>query len=190
MSDIPFLEVQSQLAEEWQSKFDDAQTDQERGKLKRGFVLQRERVRAGVTAAGSERDEVDRKTLERLSDPTELGPEFSLHEGIFRRLASDPTSAVVYQRTAAEQRSKAQSDRASKSRPKRRDCITGIIDESVAVNPGIKAKQVGKYLKLDCDITILEGEYRHNIDGSTLKETNLPSRVTDARKRRLKSFSG
>jgi hypothetical protein len=185
MSDIPFLEVQSQLAEEWQSKFDDAQTDLERGKLKQEFVLRWERVRAGVTAAGSARDEVDRKTLERLSNPTELGPEFSLHEGIFRRLASDPTSAVVYQRTAAEQKSKAQSVRASKIRPKRRDCITVIIDELVAENPGIKTKQVGKYLELDCDITILEGEYRHNIEGSTLKETNLRSRVSDAKKRRL-----
>jgi hypothetical protein len=190
MSDIPFLEVQSQLAEEWQSKFDDAQTDQERGKLKRGFVLQRERVRAGVTTAGSARDEVDRKTLERLSNPTELGPEFSLHEGIFRRLASDPTSAVVYQRTAAEQRSKAQSDRASKIRPGRRDCITGIIDELVAVNPKISAKELGEKLRNDCDITILEGEYRHKIEGFTLKEKNLASRVSDAKKRRLKSFSG
>ncbi|WP_085308410.1 hypothetical protein [Planktotalea arctica] len=190
MPDIPFIEAQSQLAEEWQKKFDDAQTDEERGQFQRGFVLQRERVRAGVTVAGSERDEVDRKTLEKLSNPTELGPELSLHEVIFRRLASDPASAVVYQRTAAAQRSKAQSVRASKSRPKRRDCITGIIDELVAENPKIAAKQVGKRLMDDCDITILEGEYRHNIEGSTLKEENLPSRVSEAKKRHLKSISG
>lgn len=183
MSDTTFLEIQAQLVAEWQSKIDEAQTDQERGELMQRFVLERERIRAGVTEAGSERDEVDRKTLERLGDPTVLGPEFSQVEGIFRRLASDPPLAVVYQRTAAEQRSKAQSDRASKSRPLRKDNITQSIEDAVKANMDISAKQVGKYLEHDCDIVLIEGEYRHTIDASTLKEPNLPSRVSDAKRR-------
>ena len=190
MSDTTFLEIQAQLVAEWQSKFDEAQSDQERGEVMQMFVLERERIRTNVTEAGPRRNEVDRKTLERLSDPTVLGPEFSQVEGIFRRLASDPTSAVVYQRTAAEQRSKAQSDRASKGRPRRKDCITVDIEEIVAVDLSICAKEVGEKLRNDYDITLNDGEYRHNIDASTLKESNLASRVSDAKKRLLKSFSG
>jgi hypothetical protein len=190
VSNTSFVEIHAQCVAEWLSESDEPKTDQELGERLMRLVLQLERLRAGVTAAGPQRDEVDHRTDESLDNPTKLGPEFSREEAVFRRLRSDPSSAIAYLRTAIEQRSKAQSDRASKDRPGRRDCITGIIDELVAVNPKISAKNVGTQLELDCDITILEGEYSHIIERSTLKETNLASRVSDARKRRLKSFSG
>ena len=146
MLEVPFVEVHSQLSEDWLKKLSKAETDEAAAEMILEFVLQRERMRAGVTKAGAKRDTIDQRTLGTLSNPTKLGPEFSRDEAIFRRLASEPLSAVAYLKAAIEQRSRAQSDRASKGRPSRKDYITEIIEEIVAVNPAISAKEVGEKL--------------------------------------------
>lgn len=190
MREVPFVEVHSQLVEDWLKKLSEAPNDEAAAEILLDFVLARERARAGITKAGPRRDAIDRRTLKTLGNPTNLGPEFSRDEAIFRRLVSNPPSAVAYLKAAIEQRSRAQSDRASKGRPRRKDFITGDIEEIVAVDLSISAKEVGEKLRNVGDITLNEGEYRHKIDASTLKESNLASRVSDAKKRLLKSFSG
>ena len=53
----------------------------------------------------------------------------------------------------------------------------------------LSAKEVGQALEISDEITIIEEEYRHSEDASTLKVSNRPNRVTDAKKR-LKKDSG
>ncbi|MFD1195709.1 hypothetical protein ACFQ3C_13625 [Seohaeicola saemankumensis] len=183
MAERIFAEVQDELAQVWQPKFDQAESDAERGAILLEFVLERERFRSGITAPGEERDGLDRKTLEKLCHPETLGPKFSRDEAVFRRLASDPASAATYLMQAIRERNEQQSARARKPRPRRRDSITRLIENIVMHNPKISAKDLGRKLETDCDITLLDAEYRHNIDASVLKVSNLPSRVSDARKR-------
>ena len=166
-----------------------ATSDTERGEIMKDFVLKLERIRHNCFEAGAERDEIDRRSLAKLANPLELGPEFCRDEGIFRRLAVDPAAASRYWDQSHKQLSAAQSKRASKPRPKRKDKITEEIEEILSVNPKLSTKGVGQALEICDEITMIEEEYRHSEDASTLKVSNLSNRVTDAKKR-LKKDSG
>lgn len=166
-----------------------AKSDRERGEIFIEFVLERERMRHNCFEAGAQRDEIDRRTLSKLANSFALGPEFSRDEAIFRRLVADPASAIRYIDQFHEQNSAAQSERASKPRPKSKDKITEKIEEILSVNLKLSAKAVARDLEDSDEITLIEEEFRHNDDASTLKFSNLPNRVADAKKR-LKKDSG
>ena len=166
-----------------------ATSDTERGEIMKDFVLEIERMRHNCFESCAERDEIDRRTLAKLADPLELGPEFCRDEGLFRRLAIDPAAASRYWDQYHKQLSAAQSERASKPRPNNRDKITRAIEEILSDNPMLSAKEVGQAIEICDEITMIEEEYRHSEDASTLKVSNLPNRVTDAKKR-IKKDSG
>ncbi len=182
-------ERQEKLAEHFDLLRLKATSDTERGEIMKDFVLKLERMRHNCSEYGAERDEIDRRTLAKLADPLELGPEFCRDEGLFRRLAIDPAAASRYWDQSHKQLSAAQSERASKPRPNNRDKITMAIEEILSDNPKLSAKEVGQRLTSGADVILIEEEFRHCEDASTLKISNLPNRVTDARKR-LKKDSG
>ena len=182
-------EQQERLAEQFEQLRLMATSDTERGEIIKDFVLQSERMRHNCFEPGAERDEIDRRTLEKLADPLELGPEFSRDEAIFRRLTTYPATASRYWDQSHKQLSAAQSERASKPRPNNRDKITMAIEEILSDNPKLSAKEVGQRLTSGADVILIEEEFRHCEDASTLKIRNLPNRVTDAKKR-LKKDSG
>lgn len=185
MADRPFVELQGELAARFGLALDRAQTDDERGQIIRDFILERERFRHGLTEPGLLRDALDRATLAKLNRPSQLGPEHSIREGVFWRLYADPGSAAVYLDAAIRQRSAAQSKRARQPRLANRDAITRLIEEILEGDPKMSAKEVGLALEESADICLLGDEYRHTSDASTLKVSNLASRVSDARKRVL-----
>ena len=178
-----FKEQQEKLAEQFEQLRLMATNDTERGKIIKDFVLQSERMRHNCVEPCAERDEIDRRTLEKLADPLELGPEFSRDEAIFRRLATDPAAASRYWDQSHKQLSTAQSERASKPREGSKDKITLLIEQILLENPKQIAKQVGRALEAHDKITFKNDEYSHADDQSTLKFINLPSRVSDAKKR-------
>jgi len=182
-------ERQEKLAEHFDLLRIKATSDTERGEIMKDFVLKLERMRHNCSEYGAERDEIDRRTLAKLADPLELGPEFCRDEGLFRRLAIDPAAASRYWDQSHKQLSAAQSERASKPRPNNRDKITMAIEEILSDNPKLSAKEVGQRLTSGADVILIEEEFRHCEDASTLKIRNLPNRVTDAKKR-LKKDSG
>ena len=176
-------EQQTRLAEQFEQLRLMATSDTERGEIIKDFVLQLERMRHNCFRPGAERDEIDRLTLEKLADPLELSPEFCRDEAIFRRLTIDPSAASRYWDQSHKQLSKAQSERASKPRPKNKDKITEGIEGILSVNPKLSAKEVGQALEIYDEITIIEEEYHHREDASRLKVRNLRGRVSDAKKR-------
>lgn len=178
-----FKEQQEKLAEQFDQFRLMATSYTERGKIIKDFVLQSERMRHNCFEPCAERDEIDRRTLEKLADPLELGPEFSRDEAIFRRLTIDPSAASRYWDQSYKQLSKAQSERARKPRPKNKDKITEEIEGILSVNPKLSAKEVGQALEIYDEITIIDEEYHHREDASRLKVRNLRGRVSDAKKR-------
>ena len=181
MTTVSFEDVQSALVEAFERKLESVKSDEAQGQLLLEFALERERRRRGVTTPGESRDEVDRQTRSELSNPDSLGPEHSVREGAMRRLVEDPAGAVRYLKTALEQRSEKQSDRASK--PRARKSITKAIEDILEENPDLPAKGVGRELAQHPDIILLDGEFRSTVDADTLNENNLASRVSDAKKR-------
>nr|WP_213396005.1 hypothetical protein [Yoonia sp.] len=115
------------------------------------------------------------------ANPDGLGPEHSLREAVFRRLAS-PSEGMLYQDAAREMKSAEQSARAKKPRPGSKDSITIAIEEILEDSPQMTAAEVGDALAEYDGIIFIAGEYRHTLDASTMSKSNLPSRVSDAKK--------
>lgn len=178
-----FEEVQKHLTEKFLQDAPTAETDEELGSAILDLVLQSERLRRCVKAPSTEQDEVDRQTLERLSDQTELGPENALVESVFRRLTKDPPAAMRHYRQAVQQRSAAQAQRAKSPRPRRWDSITRLINDIVADDTSITAEKVFEELTAIDGIIVIDGEIRNTQDSTTMKVGNLASRVSDAKKR-------
>lgn len=188
MDEQSFEEVWGRLAEQFLQEASTIETDEELGAAFLDFVLKRERVRRCVTAPGPEQAEVDRQTLERLYHQTELGPEHFVAESIFKRLATDPTSAIRRLEETVEARRARQTGRAKNPRPGRYSSITRLINDIVDDDRTIPARKVrAELLRID-GIVLLDGEIRNLQDGDSLKEGNLASRVSDA-KRRVKKQS-
>jgi hypothetical protein len=150
------------------------------------LVLQRERLRYGVTQPGQDRDRIDAQTIATLEKQTKLGPEYSFTESAFRRLSTDPEAAAGYVEVKVEAHKLRQSQIAEKERPRAWDSITrlleGIVERETSKTP---AKVVGRRLEEDPNIELVEDVYRHR-DGSTLRVVNLPSRLLETRNRRRK----
>lgn len=178
-----FEGAQQALVDAFARKLEAVEGEEAQGQLLLEFVLERERLRRGVTGPGKNRDEVDRQTLSALADPDSLGPEHSLREVVMRRLVADPARAMRYLEAALEQRSASQARRGRRPRPRARDSITRAIEDILEERPGLPAKAVGRELAQHPDIQLLDGEFRSAVDAATLHETNLASRVSDAKKR-------
>jgi hypothetical protein len=177
-----FEDAQTQLAEKWGPKLSSANGDQACGAIIRDFIIERERLRYGTTGPGEDRDWVDAKTMEKMENPNQLGPEHAALEVVLRRLVNNPASAFGYFEEAVETKKHAQSRRARKPRPRSKDSITRLIEEIIEDKPKLTAKAIGRELEKRPDTNIVGDEYRHS-DGSTIKISNLSSRVSDAKKR-------
>jgi len=161
-------------------------SDKDSGEALLTLIVEEGRLRRGVTQPGEGRDRVDAETIAALQNPSELGPEHSIAEAAFRRLATDPESGAEYVDAYVEAHKLRQSQIAEKERPRAQDSITRKIDKIVSEETSkLPAKVVGRMLEEDPDIELIGDEYQHK-DGSTLKVANLPSRLWDARKRRSK----
>jgi hypothetical protein len=162
---------------------EEKKSDKDSGEAFLTLCLESERLRRGVTEPGEDRDRVDAETIAALQNPNKLGPEHSIAEAAFRRLVTDPEAAAGYVDAKVEAHKLRQSQIAEKERPRARDSITRKIDKIVSEETSkLAAKVVGRMLLEDPDIKLIGDEYRH-IDGSILKEANLPSRLGDARER-------
>ena len=144
---------------------------------------------ARITEGDKDYDKTIAEIEERLRNPQFLGPECVVAEVVFRRMAVNFTDGYSYLDRTINAKNAAQSDRASKPRPKSKDKITDEIEEVLSGNPKLSAKAVGQALETCGEITLIDEEYCHSEDASRLKVSNLHSRVTDARKR-LKKDSG
>lgn len=184
MIERTFSELQEELEASYQPQYDKAQSEEQRGKVLLSFVLERERLRNGISEPGPDRDRCDRETLKRLANPVSLGPEHSLSEAIFRRLARDPAEGVQYRDAAKLMESDQQSARAKKPRPKRYDSITNYINELVKNDPAISVRLVREAFEKSADFIVDGIEIRSfEDDAATLKLSNLGSRLSSAKKR-------
>ena len=186
MEEASFEEVQKHLTEKFLQDARFGETDEELGSALLDFILQSERLRHGVKVSGPEQVEVDRQTLERLHSQTELGPEYTFAESVFKRLAKDPASAMRYFQESTDRLSAVQTERAKKNRPRSYGSITKLINDIVDLEPGISANAVRRELATIVGIVIADGEIRNKQDESTMKVSNLASRVSDARLRAKK----
>jgi|MEHZ01.5.fsa_nt_MEHZ011487300.1_7 hypothetical protein len=178
------------------SPTDDHKTNLDSGESFMLLALERERLRHGITEPGPERDEVDAQTISLLKNSDKLGPEHSVAEAAFRRLARNPESAADYVDAMVEARRLKQSLAAKKPRKGAQDPITRRIDKILeGETRRLSAKEVGRLLTLSIDgegqgSIVFDGdEYKH-VYGSTLKAGNLASRVSDARGRKIKRDLG
>jgi hypothetical protein len=186
MNEQSFEEARRRLEEHFLQEENVTETDAEIGAALLNFVLQQERLRHRVEGPGPEQEKVDRQTLERLYHQTELGPEYATIESIFKRLAKDPVSAIRHYRQAHEQRSLKQSERAKLPRPQRHDSITKLIQDMVDLKPDISTRAVKRELGRIDGILVDDEEIRNTQDGTSMKCSNLASRVSDARRRAKK----
>lgn len=177
-------EMQMRCIEEFKEAASSAENDAELGQAFRELYLQLGRLQRGIEFDDARRDAVDAETLDRLQDLTELDAEFSVFEGFSRRLVANPQAAMRYLADHNAAQSSKQSKRARKPRPSRRDGITLLIEELLEDDPMLTSKRVGELLaNMTGEITFLDGVFRHNRTADTLEEGNLPSRVSDAKKR-------
>jgi hypothetical protein len=186
VEELSFEQIQKRLTEQFLREERGVETDEELGNAVLDLILQSERLRHNLKGPGPEQEKVDRQTLERLYHQTELGPEHFFAEGIYKRLVKDPASAMRHFREADEQRSYKQSKRAKKPRPRRHDGITKRIQDIVDLEPDISTLAVKWKLGRIDGILIHDDEIRNTQDGSTMKLSNLASRVSDARRRAKK----
>jgi hypothetical protein len=188
MGEQSFEEVQKRLADKFLQEANAIETDEELGVAFRDFVLQRERLRHRVEGPGPEQEKVDRQTLDRLFNQTELGPEYAVAESVFKRLAKDPSHAIRHLKEAAAALSARQTRRAENPRPRSYSSITRLINDIVANDLTIPARKVQAELLLIDGIVLLDDEIRNLQDGDSVKQGNLPSRVSDAKRRAKKTI--
>ena len=183
MSEPSFDEAQEGLAEKFLRDAPVAATDAELGRALLVFILESERLRRGVSVPSPAQEKVDRQTLACLSGQAKLGPGFSFAEAVFRRLPKDPASAIRYFEEELAGRKAKQSARAKSPRKGSYDSITRLINDIVDGDPHITTKEVLAELGRINGIVIADGEIRNTQDVTTMKVSNLPSRVSDAKKR-------
>jgi len=177
------------LKGEWLGEGGKNESPEELGNAIMDFILRRERLRHFVQPGTPEAAEIDRRTMEKLHQPDTLDPEHSVFEVFIRRLSRDRKGAVQYLVKFVEDRRKRLSKIASKPRPRGRNGITLAIHDCLEGGLSSTAKEVGAYLREHPNIQLIDGIYRHAVDGSTMREGLLASRVSSARKT-LKKNSG
>lgn len=190
MSGSTYGELKQQYMDQWVEAAASVETDAELGKAVLELILGLVRIQHGISDSDPRCAAIDAATIRRLGNPDDLAPMHSIAEVVFRRLATNPEAALRYLADHISARSSDQSKRARKPRPSSRDSITRLIEELLEDDPTLSSKRVGKLLAdMKGEITFLDGVFRHNITADTLEEGNLPSRVSEAKKR-LKANSG
>jgi hypothetical protein len=184
MADRPFEDILKVMAHDWIAAEPEHETDEQQATALLQFVLERERRRYRADFPGPQGNQIDLTTIQRLRNPDTLGPEFSRAEGAFRRLAKSPVKAVQYVGAAVKNDRGRQAEIARKPRPGRQDSITAFINGLVAKNPDISVEAVRWALKRSGEFIVEDGEVRsHDEDAASMQLKNLPSRLTNARKR-------
>ncbi|MCZ8088696.1 MAG: hypothetical protein O9247_01180 [Rhodobacteraceae bacterium] len=190
MTGTTYEERKQQYIDRWLQAAPSVETDAELGKAVLELILGLVRIQHGIAENDPRCAAIDAATIRRLGNPDDLAPMHSIAEAVFRKLATNPEKAMRYLADHISARSSDQSKRARKPRPSSRDSITRLIGELLEDDPTLSSKRVGQLLAdMKGEITFLDGVFRHNITAATLEEGNLPSRVSDAKKR-LKANSG
>lgn len=181
MQDDSFIEAQKELIADFLSQSRPDETAAEVGLAFIEFIRDRERLRLQMQPDDRLLPKLFQRILARLATPDALDPQFSIAEATFRRLASDPHTAMEYLQKYVEQRSVAQSARALKQRAKRHDSVTEAIRLMVEENPRISAKAALRELGAMDGFLFIGDEIR--VEGERpVKIANIPSRVSDAKK--------
>jgi len=171
-----------QIIDDWIASAPQNETDDELGHALIALVQILCQLRHTPCPTPDEQERLFTLIIKRLS-AARLGPKYSIPEAILRRLSEDPGDAVRYLSRHLATQSEQQSRRAQSPRPNSRNSITRLIEEILEGNIKLSAKMVGLALEESPEIKIIGDEYRHVSDASTLKVSNLPSRVSEARKR-------
>lgn len=179
----PFEAVRDRLFREWAAQQPEGETPAAMGAALVSLIVRSELLRHGIDASHPAAGKVFLATLEKLRQPDALGPAHSHAEAVFRRLADNPEAAVAYLEQHITEKSAAQSKRAKAPRPSRLDSISQRISDIVEVEPDISAKEVERDLLRMEGINIVDGEIINAQDGSRMSQSNLASRVSDAKKR-------
>lgn len=183
MAQAEFEDELKLLQDEFLSRQRPNEPPEEIGFALLGFILERERIRFQMRRDDPNLLAMYVSRLAKLAIPNALGPEHAVAEAVFRRLAADPAEAAAYLNRFIEMRSASQSARASKRRTKRHGTVTQYIRLYLEEYPEASAKEVEAELSTIDGLVFIDGEIR--VDGSDeepVKVTNLPSRISDARK--------
>lgn len=187
MADKDLVEEIEALVRACEREEKPGETDEERGKALLDFVLKRRRLQYRITDDDPRRTAFDAATIRGFIDPDELEPTHSITEAFLRRLQKNPTEAVAYLTRHLDARNAAQSARAKKERT--RDIFTHLIEDIVEDQPNIRAKEVERQLCARDDVQEDQGQLRYLNDPATMRLSNLPSRVSDAKKRLKRNSS-
>lgn len=181
MHEDSFAAAQQKLVEDFVAQSRPDETAADVGFALLDLIFERERLRLRMQADDPRLPSLVLKTFAKLRTSDVLGPQFSVAEATFRRLADDPHKAMEYLQQYVAQRSAAQSARASKPRGKRHDSVTEAIRLMVEENPRISAKAVLRELAAMDGFLFIDDEIR--VEGERpVKIANIPSRVSDAKK--------
>ena len=178
-----FEEAQASLIKKWLDEAPAGETPDAVGDALVDFIIRSELLRHGVDIKDPTAESITRDTLAQLSNPLVLGPEHSIAEVVFRRLAVGSREAVEYLEQHVSSRSAAQSKRAQAPRKRRLDSISRLVNDIVSLDPKLSAKAVRAELKEIPSIKIIGDEIINRQDACRLKLSLLPSRVSDAKKR-------
>lgn len=179
----PFKVALDRLCKEWEADAPEGETREEHGAALVLLFIQSELLRHGIDPSHQDAAEVTRSTLKKLRNPDVLGPAHSVAEAVFRRLPDNPKAAMAYLEQHVTEKRAAQSKRAKAPRSRRLDSITRLITDILADEPHLSAKEVERQLVGIEGIRIIDGEIVNGQDGTRVRASNLPSRVSDAKKR-------
>lgn len=182
MTNPSYQNMLQKIIDDWIASAPQNETDNELGHALMALIQILVQLRYTPCPTPDEQERLFTLIVNRLS-AARFGPKYSIPEAILRRLSEDPGDAVRYLFRHLATQSEQQSRRAQSPRPNRKNSITRLIEEILEGNIKMSAKMVGLELEASPEITLLDDEYRHEFDASTLKVSNLASRVSEARKR-------
>ena len=157
---IPFKEVAERLYQEMVEREYEGEPLDSKATAYLNYVLQRERIRHGVTDAGQRQDAVDYETLVTLKNADSDDPQHAHAMLAFQRLSVDPIKAAEYVERLITSRqtelSQKMTDIASKQRPRGRKPFAKIIDEIVRQDPSISRNSVLQRFKKHEEFNVID----------------------------------
>ena len=185
---ISFDQIANRLEKEFIEGGNDKETPESIGQAFLEFILERERIRRGVTEKGPRRDTIDYETLQTLKNAQLDEPKHMFSQVVLQRFARDPADAVAYFMRVIHEKavelSKQQQKRAKKPRRGSLSPISKLIDEIVTDNPRIAANGLRHELKEHDGIIEINDELRDTVNTDSIKIKALKDRLYRAKKRK------